>query len=101
MSDQESRLYELVYVIQPQVDDAGIATIEEQLAQSVGRQNGSIEATEIWGKRNLAYPIKNHYEGYYIVHHVQMPGSGLAEVERTLRYNEDVLRYLHLRMDEN
>ena len=100
MNDQEERLYELVYVIQPKLDEQEIAAVEEQLAQSIKRQNGSIKATEIWGKRNLAYPIKNYYEGYYIVHQIQMPGSGLAGVELTLRYNEDVLRYMHLRMDE-
>ncbi|MBV7338694.1 30S ribosomal protein S6 [Chloroflexi bacterium TSY] len=100
MSEQ-LREYELVYIIQPELDETGITAVDNQLKEMITRQQGEITETELWGKRNLAYPIKfKYFEGYYILHRMKIPGSALEEVERVLRFNEDVLRYLYLRLDE-
>jgi small subunit ribosomal protein S6 len=99
-AEVEVREYELVYVLQPGMDDAAIQGFEKRMADLITAQGGQDVVTEPWGKRNLAYPIKRYFEGYYILHRFAMPPSGADELDRTLRYNEDVIRYLLMRQDE-
>ena len=97
MSNQDVRGYELVYIVQPDVNEDGLGALNERVNQSIIAQGGEIAGTELWGKRSLAYPIKKKFEGHYVLLRVSMPGSGLDEVERLLRFNEDVMRYLFIR----
>ncbi len=55
----------------------------------------------MWGKRTLAYPIKKLFEGHYVLHRFEMAPNGTGEIDRLLRYNENVLRYLLIRLDED
>ncbi len=100
MNDHRLHQYELVYVLQPELDDEGIKALGERINQVVERHGGSILSTEPWGRRQLAYPIKKFMEGYYVLHHVAMLPEGTDEVERVLRLSEDVLRYLLIRKDK-
>lgn len=101
MSEQAMNSYELIYIIQPKLDEDGINGVNERVAQAITGQNGQVVSTEKWGQRKLAYPINNHFLGYYVLHNVEMPPSGVAEVERVLRLNEEVIRFLIVRKDEN
>ena len=56
--------------------------------------------TEFWGLSSLAYRIKKNRKGHYVFMNVEAEPTALAEMERTLRFNEDVLRYLSIRVDE-
>lgn len=94
MSDTETSKYELVYIIQPNLDEDGINELNDRIAQSIATQGGSITKTEVWGRRGLAYPIRKHIEAYYMLHHLDMPGTGVKEVERTMRFSEDIMRFL-------
>jgi small subunit ribosomal protein S6 len=96
MTEQMNQ-YELVYIIQPELDNDETKAVDERISQTIANQNGQIVSTEVWGQRKLAYPIKRFFEGYYILHNVQMPPSGVIEVERALRLNEDVIRFLVVR----
>ncbi len=100
MADTKLREYELVYIIQPNLDEEQIRSLDGRLAQAVERAGGRITGTEIWGQRRLAYPIQKFLEGYYILHLLELPPEGVAQVERSLRLSEDVLRYLIVRTDE-
>lgn len=100
MDGANERQYELVYILQPQLDEAGINSFDTRLCDVIAAQGGSDIATEMWGKRTLAYPINRKYEGYYILHRFQMPGAGAEEIDRLLRFNEDVVRYLLMRKDD-
>ena len=91
--------YELVYIIQPELNEDETKAVDERVAQAIANNNGQISSTEIWGQRKLAYPIKNHFEGYYILHNVQMPPRAVAEVERIMRLNENIIRFLVVRVD--
>jgi len=62
-------------------------------------QDGNVTETELWGKRSMAYPIRDFFEGYYILHRLQMSGSLVDEIERQWRFSEDVIRYLFVRTD--
>jgi small subunit ribosomal protein S6 len=100
MAEQDNRDYELVYILQPNMDENNILALNERLSQVVAGQNGAITATELWGRRGLAYTIKKFGEGHYILQHINMQPAGATEVERFLRLNEDVIRYLMIRTDE-
>jgi small subunit ribosomal protein S6 len=99
MSDLEKREYELVYIVQPEFTNDEVSALNERVTQFVQGQDGEVQETELWGKRQLAYPIQNHFEGYYVLHRLNMPGPLVGEVERILRFNENVLRYMCMRTD--
>lgn len=96
MSNEDVKMgeYELVYVIQPNLDEGGITELNDRIAQSIAGQGGTIVKTEPWGRRGLAYPILKHIEAYYMLLHIDMPGAGVKEVERTMRFSEDIMRFL-------
>ncbi len=100
MNGAETRDYELVYVLQPGLDDAALQSFEKRMVDVISGQGGQDIVTEPWGRRNLAYTINRFYEGYYILHRFAMPPSGADEIDRTLRFSEDVIRYLLMRQDE-
>lgn len=97
---EDQREYELVFVLQASMDEEGVRDFTDRLTQVIAGQTGSIVATEIWGRRTLAYPIGKNFEGIYILERFQMLPSGTDEVERFLRFNENVLRYLLIRSGE-
>lgn len=97
---EEQREYELVYVLQGSLDDETVRDFNERLNQVIESQSGAVTTTEIWGKRTLAYPIGNNFEGHYIMERFQMLPAGTEEVERILRFNENVIRYLLIRAGE-
>jgi small subunit ribosomal protein S6 len=82
------------------VDEGAIADLKGRLEQAIANQQGEILATEVWGKRNLAYPIKKYGTGYYVLNRFQMKPAGAEELDRLLRFNENVIRYLILRDNE-
>lgn len=100
MNGADLREYELVYVLQPGLDDTAIQGFEKRMADLIATQGGRDVVTEPWGKRNLAYPIERYFEGYYILQRFLMPPAGAEEVDRRLRFSEDVIRYLLMRADE-
>ena len=86
-----------MYVISPRlmVEEAD-ATIEriQGLVEDTG---GEILMTDNWGRRRLAYPIKHHFEGTYVLTHITMPPDRIAGFERALNINENILRHLLIR----
>ena len=61
------RDYELAFIIQPTVDDEGVTGVVEKVTQYVQTVNGEVTSVDVWGRRNLAYPINNHREGIYVL----------------------------------
>ncbi|MEM7129601.1 MAG: 30S ribosomal protein S6 [Chloroflexota bacterium] len=100
MNEQERRRYELVYIIQPDLDEAGITAINERVVQLVNSQNGEVVKTEVWGKRGLAYPIGKFFDGYFMCHQMSMPPEIIGSIEQNLRYNEDVIRFLTMKVED-
>jgi small subunit ribosomal protein S6 len=100
MSSTDLHNYELVYILHPDLDQAGINDFQERLTQAIVNQQGEVTATEVWGKRNLAYSIRKRGTGYYVLNRFKMDPAGTDEVDRLLRFNENVMRYLLLRDDE-
>ncbi|MGD9117882.1 MAG: 30S ribosomal protein S6 [Dehalococcoidia bacterium] len=93
------RDYELVVIISPEVAEDGIDGIVDNISQLISREGGTVDETDRWGKRKLAYPIKHFLEGYYILFRCKMkPASGKG-LEASLRISEEVLRHLLVRLD--
>ncbi|HEY1012167.1 MAG TPA: 30S ribosomal protein S6 [Herpetosiphonaceae bacterium] len=92
------RLYELMTVLRPDLggeDDinAQIETLQGYITNQGGSIT-SIDHSAPWGRRKLAYPIKDYVEGYYVLTHFELDPKSLPEVERSLKLATPVLRYL-------
>lgn len=98
MTEQMNQ-YELIYIIQPQLDNDTTKAVDERVTQAIATNRGQVVSTEVWGQRKLAYPIGSFFEGYYILHNVQMPPASVSEVERVMRLNENIIRFLVVRKD--
>ena len=97
----ESRLYELVYVIAPDVGDDGVAALHTQVEEIVTAGGGEIEKTDNWGRRRLAYEIGRYREGTYVLELIRSPGELVSELDRRLKVSDNILRYLVVRVDED
>lgn len=94
------RPYEAVYIFDSALEEAAINEKLSRFHALVPQSSGEQPRLNHWGKRTLAYPINRFYEGVYILHRFQMPPAGTDEVDRLLRYSEDVMRYLLMRNDD-
>lgn len=97
----ESRQYELVYVVSPEVGEDGVTDLHTQVETIIKDLGGRIEKTENWGRRRLAYEIGKHREGTYIVDLIEGPGELIKELDRKLKVLDSVLRHLVVRVDED
>lgn len=96
-----TRQYELVYITPPDTTEEALADLHQQVAAVVDRFKGTIDRTEAWGRRRLAYEIKNHREGTYVLEVISGPAALTAELGRRLRVLDIVLRHLIVRIDED
>ena len=99
MSD--SRQYELLYVVSPVVTEDGVTELHTRIEEIVQQLGGTIEKTDNWGRRRLAYEINRHREGTYVLELVNAPGSELSELDRRLRVMDELLRHSIVRVDED
>ena len=92
--------YELVFIVQPTMEEEPRAALVEQITQTISKLNGQVDQVDPWGKRRLAYPVKKHLAGFYYLMHINLPASTIRNLERNLRLMEDVIRHLIVRTDE-
>lgn len=90
--------YELTYIARP-TEEANLAALNERINSIVTNAGGEIAGRNDWGRRRLAYPIQKNPDGYYTTLFVTMPGAAVRGVERSLQLNDDVLRYLVVRVE--
>jgi len=86
------RNYDLVYIVKPDLDTEALNAVIERVAQRLAEQHATIEHTDVWGKRRMAFSIQRYREGQYVFVRFAAPGEGIPEIKRTLRITEDVLR---------
>lgn len=94
------RTYELVFIAQPDLEEDGLNALVERVQQVTVENGGEIQKTEHMGRRRLAYPIDKRTEGHYVLIHASLDGVAMAELERSLKLSEDVIRHLLVRLDE-
>jgi small subunit ribosomal protein S6 len=94
------RQYELVYIALPDSTEEALADLHQQVASIVERFGGTVDKTEVWGRRRLAYDINNQREGAYVLEVISGPAAMTAEIDRRLRVLDIVMRHLIVRVDE-
>ena len=97
---ETKRQYEVVFIVDPTVDDE-VARLTDNFKQVVVDQGGSVTKAETMGKRQLAYEILHKKEGTFVLMEIEGSGREIAELERRMRVNDRVLRYLTVRVDED
>ena len=94
------RLYESVFIARQDITAAQVESMADDFANIITAAGGSIKKREYWGLRSLAYRIKKNRKGHYIMFNMETGPEALAEYERVIGLNEDVLRFLNIRIDE-
>ena len=89
--------YELVYILQADLDEATLNGLAETVENLIKSTNGEILKVDRWGKRRLAYPIRKLTEGYYVFVTFKLDPVEVANIRRTLGYNEQILRSIVVR----
>jgi len=97
----EKRTYEIIFIIDPDAEDAEVMRLTEAVQKIITDQGGSITKTEMMGKRQLAYEINHKRNGVYVLLEVDGSGAEIAELERRMRVNDRILRYMTVRVDED
>jgi small subunit ribosomal protein S6 len=93
------RRYEMMVILDPQLDERTVAPSLDQFLGVVKTQGGSIDKVEIWGKRRLSYEINKRTEGIYAVVDMSCSPAAVAELDRQLSLSESILRTKVLRRD--
>jgi small subunit ribosomal protein S6 len=91
-------LYETVFIARQDISGAQVDTLADTFTQLVADNGGEVKKREYWGLRNLAYRMRKNRKGHYVLFNLEAPPAAIAELERTMRINEDVLRYLTIRV---
>ena len=94
-------LYESTFIARPDISSQQVDGLAEQFREILTEAGGEIAKTEYWGLRSLAYRIKKNRKGHYYFMNIDAPAEAIDAMERTMRINEDVIRYLTVRVDEH
>lgn len=90
-----------MYIAAPETADDHIVKLNEAISELVKKEGGNVVKVDDWGRRELAYPIKKKKEGYYVVFEIEGSGQEIAELERRMRVNDVIMRYMTVRVDED
>ena len=98
-----TRLYELGFIVEPRQSDDEVQAITEKYTGMIEASGAEIKHVDSWGKRKLAYPIRNYNEGKYVFVYVAADGGGVPwpDIERLMMQDEKILRHLIVRTDQD
>ena len=92
-------LYETVFIARQDIPAQEAEALAEKYSGIVSEHGGSVARREYWGLRTLAYRIKKNRKGHYTMFHLDAPPEAVSEMERNMRLDENILRYLTIRSD--
>ncbi len=98
---EEIRKYELLYIHPGGLDDEGVRKVEDRLEEIAGRFSARIFHREDWGVRTLAYRVRKHDEGRYILLRFEAGVDCLREIERHLKIMDEVIKFLTVRLPDD
>ena len=93
-------LYEHVFLARQDLAQAQVDVLAENATKIIESQDGKVTKVENWGLRNLAYKIAKNRKAHYVMLNIEAPAGVVAELERQTQINEDVIRYMTIRVDE-
>jgi small subunit ribosomal protein S6 len=95
------RDYELVYIAVPTLEDQALTALNELVAGWITSAHGTVTGTKVWGRQKLAYQIRKQTEGIYVQVNFQLPPSSCRDLERNLQIEEQIIRHLVVRPNED
>ena len=96
-----NRTYEVMYIINPDTAGDKIEKLNDAVGKLIKKEGGEVVRMDDIGIRNLAYPIQKKTEGHYVLFEVDGSGQEIAELERRMRVNDMIMRYITVRVDED
>lgn len=93
-------LYENVFIARQDVPTTQVEALTNQFSELVTGLGGTVSKKEYWGLRSLTYRIKKNRKGHYTLLNIDAPPAAVKELERTMSINEDIIRFLTVRVDE-
>jgi small subunit ribosomal protein S6 len=95
-----SRLYEVMFIVRPDVDDEEVDKLISGFSATVTNGGGKVKSAEKMGRRKLAYVVRKFGDGNYVLLTIEANGAVVLELERRLRVTEPVIKFITVRMDE-
>ncbi len=92
--------YESVLVFRQDLTESQVKEKAAKFSEIIKELGGDVKATEFWGLKNLAYIIRKNRKAHYVMLNIELSGSQITELERRSRIDEDVIRFLNVRVDE-
>ena len=92
--------YESVLIARQDLGASQVNSLVENLSEVLKREGGEVVKVDNWGLKNLAYRIKKNRKGHYVLLNIAAPAKAIFEYERLMRLNEDVIRYMTIKVDE-
>jgi small subunit ribosomal protein S6 len=93
-------LYETMFICRQDMTPEAVNDLSKQLSSVIADGEGKVVKTDNWGLKTLAYKIQKNKKGYYVLLDIDAPAPTVLEMERQIRINEDVLRYMTIRVEE-
>ena len=93
-------LYEHIFMARQDVTSQQVEAMVDQYKGVIEQNGGKVEKTEMWGVKSLAYRIKKNRKAHFTMFSLNAPPAAVAEMERQMRINEDILRFMTVRVDE-
>ena len=92
-------LYESVFIARQDIAAPQVESLGDAMANVIAEGGGQVTKREYWGLRNIAYRMKKNRKGHYVLFNIDAPSAAVKEMERQMSINEDVVRYLTIRVD--
>ena len=92
--------YESVLIARQDLGASQVNALVENLSEVLKKEGGEVVKTDNWGLKNLAYRIKKNRKGHYVLLNIVAPAKAIFEYERLMRLNEDIIRYMTIKVDE-
>ena len=97
---QHQRLFETAFIVNAGLDDPQIEAVIEKVKESIGKNGGTVQEVDLWGRKRFAYPLKKKNNGYYVLCVFDGTGDTVSKLERHYQLDENILRYLTIALDK-
>jgi small subunit ribosomal protein S6 len=94
MADKKLKNYEMMVALKPLLPDDLRKELHKEFVDMVQDDGGEVLDVDVWGKRYLAYKIKGHNEGYYIIYNFKVSPDRVAEIKRQMQLKQEILRFM-------
>jgi small subunit ribosomal protein S6 len=93
------RKYEIIFIVKP-LEEEAVNAVVEKFTKLIANNGGTIDKEDRWGKKRLAYEIKDENEGYYVLFNVTCEPACVAECDRVMKITDELLKHMIVKSDE-